>query len=77
MDQGVMLREHGKVYANLEDRFVSLYKIKVALIRMEMKDPRSNQEGFHFGSIIEAVRCIVQAKKITFPSASTNSGTFR
>ena len=33
---------------------------------MEMNDPRSNQEGFHFGSIIEAGRCIVQAKKLHF-----------
>ena len=37
LDQGVMLREHGRVYTNVDDRFVSLYK-KVALPRMSMKN---------------------------------------
>ena len=37
LDQGVMLREHGRVYTNVDDRFVSLYK-KVALPRMSMEN---------------------------------------
>lgn len=37
LDQGVMLRENGKVYVNVDDRFVSLYK-KVAIPRFSMRN---------------------------------------